>query len=180
VSPYLVDQNFICKRPNEIWLTDITYIPTKEGWLYLAGHRDLFSGEIVGYATGTRMTNSLVCKLLYQAVARKRPGKGLIHHSDWGSQYCSLSYRKLLKRFEIKSSMSRKGNCYDNSPIESFWGILKNELVHHHRYQSRHCAIKEITEFIEVFYNRQRTQKKLGFLPPIEFENQYYENKLAA
>ena len=161
-------------------MTDITYIPTEEGWLYLAGHKDLFTGEIVGYAMGQRMTKSLVSESLFRAVAAKRPAKGLIHHSDRGSQYCSYEYGKLLKQFGMKVSMSGKGNCYDNSPMESFWGTLKQELVYHRRYQSRQEAIQDITEYIEIFYNRQRKQARLGFLSPTIYKQKFYAGQLAA
>jgi transposase InsO family protein len=169
VAPNLLRQNFKTTAPNEVWVTDITHIATDQGWLYLAGHKDLFTGEVVGYAMDSRMTKSLVSESLFRAVAAKRPGDGLIHHSDRGSQYCSHRYRKLLDQFEMRSSMSRTGNCYDNAPMESFWGILKAELVHHRRYATRQQAINEIIEYIEVFYNRQRRQKKLGFLSPASF-----------
>ena len=118
-----LDQKFSANAPNKIWVTDITYIPTVEGWLYLAGHKDIFTGEIVGYAMGERMTRNLVRQSLFRAVATKRPGKDLLHHSDRGSQYCSAEYRKLLEQFGMKESMSRKGNCYDNAPMESFWEL---------------------------------------------------------
>jgi putative transposase len=173
-------QQFTASAPNQIWVTDITYIHTAEGWLYLAGHRDIFSGEIVGYAMSERMTKSLVSQSLFRAVAGKRPGKGLLHHSDRGSQYCSKEYCKLLKQFGMIASMSRRGNCYDNAPMESFWGTLKNELVHHRRYANRQEAIREITEYIEVFYNRQRIQAKLGYLSPVAYEQNYYQLKEAA
>ncbi len=126
----------------------------EEGWLYLAGHKDLFTGEIVGYAMGERITKNLVSQSLFKAVAAKRPGAGLIHHSDRGRQYCAQEYRKLMDQFKMRASMSRKGDCYDNAPMESFWGTLKNELIHHRRYKTREEAIREITEYIEVFYNR--------------------------
>ena len=180
VSPNLLQQRFKTVRPNQIWVTDITYIATDEGWLYLAGHKDLFTGKVVGYAMGSRMTKSLVSTSLFRAVSTKRPRSGLIHHSDRGSQYCSKDYKKLLNQFGMKSSMSRKGNCYDNAPMESFWGILKSELVHHRRYITRQQAINDITEYIEIFYNRQRRQKRLGFLSPVAFENKYYKKQLAA
>jgi len=125
VAANLLDQKFTATAPNKIWVTDITYIPTGEGWLYLAGHKDMFTGEIVGYAMGERMTKNLVSQSLFRAVAAKRPDPGLIHHSDRGSQYCSKKYRKLLDQFKMTVSMSRKGNCYDNAPMESFWGTLK-------------------------------------------------------
>ena len=110
--------------------------PDSKGWLYLAGHKDLFTGEIVGYAMGNRLTKNLVSQSLFKAVAAKRPGAGLIHHSDRGRQYCAHEYRRLMDQFKMKASMSRKGDCYDNAPIESFWGTLKNELVHHRRYRA--------------------------------------------
>ena len=180
VAPNLLNQNFAATAPNQIWLTDITYIRTGEGWLYLAAHKDLFNGEIVGYALGKRMTKALVMKSLFRAVAKKRPPAGLIHHSDRGSQYCSHKYRKMLKQFKMKASMSRRGDCYDNAPIESFWGTLKNELVHHRTYETRQQATRDITEYIEIFYNRQRRQKRLGYLSPSAYERKYYENNLAA
>lgn len=180
VAENLVDQKFTATSPNQIWLTDITYIRTREGWLYLAAHKDLFNGEIVGYALGKRMTSAFVMTSLFRAVAKKHPPAGLIHHSDRGSQYCSKKYWKLIKQFKMKASMSRKGNCYDNAPIESFWGTLKNELVYHRDYQTREEAIREITEYIEIFYNRQRIQKRLGYLSPAAYERKYYEKMLAA
>ena len=180
VAENLLDQNFAADVPNQVWVTDITYIPTAEGWLYLAGHKDLFTGEVVGYAMGERMTKSLVCQSLFRAVATKRPAAGLIHHSDRGSQYCSRKYRKLLEQFKMQSSMSRKGNCYDNAPIESFWGMLKNELVYQRRYATRYEAMQEITEYIEIFYNRQRRQARLGYLSPAAYERRYYKELLAA
>lgn len=180
VADNLLGQEFTATAPNQIWLSDITYIPTGEGWLYLAGHKDMFNGEIVGYAQGARMTKGLVMQSLFRAVAKKRPAAGLIHHSDRGSQYCSLKYRELLSQFKMNASMSRKGNCYDNAPMESFWGTLKNELIHHRRYATRQEAIREITEYIEVFYNRQRRQRKLGYLTPAGYEKRYYEKHLAA
>jgi len=180
VADNLLEQNFTASRPGEIWVTDITYIPTAEGWLYLAGIRDLFNGEIVGYAMSERMTKDLVCKALFRAVVAKRPTAGLIHHSDRGSQYCSYDYQKLLKQFKMQPSMSRKGNCYDNAPMESFWGTLKNELVHHRNYKTRQEAIRELSEYIEIFYNRQRRQARLGYLSPAAYEKNYYMQKIAA
>jgi len=162
-----------------VWVSDLTYIPTKEGWLCCAAHKDLFTGEIVGYALGSRITMELVKQSLLRAVAVKKPGKGLIHHSDRGSQYCAHEYQRLLHRLGIKASMSRKGNCYDNSPIESFWGIMKSELVHHRKYQTRDEAIKDISEYIEVFYNRQRYQNRLGYLSPVLYERQFYVQRAA-
>lgn len=175
IADNLLAQDFTAIAPNQVWLTDITYVPTDEGWLYLAGHKDMCTSEIVGYAMSNRMTKNLVSQSLFQAVAAKRPSAGLIHHSDRGSQYCSHEYSKLLKQFKMQSSMSGKGNCYDNAPMESFWGTLKTELVFHQHYKSRQEAIQAITEYIEIFYNRQRIQKKLGYLSPVAFERQFYK-----
>jgi len=180
VAKNILDQKFEASAPNQIWLTDITYIPTGEGWLYLAGHKDLFTGEVVGYAMAERMTKNLVSQSLLRAIDAKRPKAGLIHHSDRGSQYCAQEYSSLLDRFGMRASMSRKGNCYDNAPMESFWGVLKNEQVHHCRYATRKEAIRDITEYIEVFYNRQRKQAKPEFLSPAAFERLFYEKRLAA
>jgi len=180
VAENLLAQKFEASAPNQIWLSDITYIPTGEGWLYLAGHKDLFTGGIVGYAMAERMTKNLVIQSFLRAVATKGPAAGLIHHSDRGSQYCALEYISLLDRFGMKASMSRKGNCYDNAPMESFWGTLKNEQVYHCRYATRQEAIQDITEYIEIFYNRQRKQARLGFLSPAAFERWFYEKRLVA
>jgi transposase InsO family protein len=179
VADNLLGRNFTATGPNQVWVTDTTYIPTGEGWLYLAGHKDIFTKEIVGYAVDGGMSKGLVSKSLFNAVKTKRPAAGLIHHSDRGSQYCSGEYRKLLEHFGMKSSMSGKGNCYDNAPMESFWGTLKSELVHNRRYSTRQEAIQEITEYIEMFYNRQRRQAGLGFLSPAVYEQQFYTKQLA-
>jgi transposase InsO family protein len=180
VAENSLGQQFEVSRPNSVWVSDITYIPTDEGWLYLAGHKDLFGGEIVGYAMGERLTKNLVSQSLFRAVAARRPAKGLIHHSDRGSQYCAYEYRNILDQFGLKASMSRKGNCFDNAPMESFWGTLKQELVHHRKYRTRQEAIQDITEYIEVFYNRQRRQKRLGYLSPAAYEQRFYAEQRAA
>jgi putative transposase len=180
VAQNLIGQRFKVSRPNAVWVSDVTYIPTDEGWLYLAGHKDIFNGEIVGYAMGERLTKNLVSQSLFKAVAAKRPVSGLIHHSDRGSQYCAHEYRQLLSRFDLQVSMSGRGNCFDNAPMESFWGTLKQELVHHRHYHTRREATAEITEYIEIFYNRQRRQKRLGFLSPAAYAQNYYAGALAA
>ena len=156
------------------------YIPTGEGWLYLAGVKDVFTREIVGYAMSKRMTQELTGRALFRAVQQKRPAAGLIHHSDRGSQYCAHDYRKLLKQFKMKTSMSRKGNCYDNAPMESFWGSLKNELVHHCRYETRDEAKASIQEYIEIFYNRQRRHSRLGYVAPAIFAQNYNNQQQVA
>ena len=180
VAENLLSQQFKVSQPNRVWLSDITYIPTDEGWLYLAGHKDLFTGEIVGYAMGERLTKNLVSQSLFQAIAAKRPAGGLIHHSDRGSQYCAHEYQQILGRFDLRASMSGKGNCFDNAPMESFWGTLKQELIHHRHYASRRDAIRDITEYIEIFYNRQRRQAKLGFLSPAVYSQRFYAGQMAA
>jgi putative transposase len=180
VAENILEQQFKVAAPNKVWVSDITYVPTDEGWLYVAAHKDLFTADIVGYAMGERLTMNLVSQSLFKAVAAKRPAKGLIHHSDRGTQYCSHEYRNILERFGLLASMSRKGNCYDNAPMESFWGTLRQELVHHRRYRTRQEAMRDITEYIEIFYNRQRLQPRLGFLSPAVFEQRYYAGLVAA
>ena len=177
VAPNLLAREFTVSVPNQAWVSDITYIPTAEGWLCLAGIKDLFSGELVGYALNERMTKDLVIQALFRAVRNQKPKPGLILHSDRGSQYCAHDYQKVLVQFDMRPSMSRKGDCWDNSPMESFWGTLKNELVHHRQYSTRYQAKQEITEYIEIFYNRQRKQARLGFLSLVAFTKQYF-NKM--
>jgi len=180
VAENLLGQQFKVYEPNTVWVSDITYVPTDEGWLYLAGHKDLFTGEIVGYAMGERLSRNLVSQSLFRAVVAKRPTQGLIHHSDRGSQYCSHEYTRILEQCGLQASMSGRGNCFDNAPMESFWGTLKQELIHHRRYRSRQEAMRDITEYIEIFYNRQRLQARLGFLSPAAYVKKYYAGLLAA
>jgi len=179
VAENILNQQFQVKEPNEVWLSDITYVPTEEGWLYLAGHKDLFTHEIVGYAMSERMTRNLVGESLFRAVETRRPAQGLMHHSDRGSQYCSYEYQDLLRRFHMRASMSGKGNCFDNAPMESFWGMLKQELIHHCHFKTRQEARRAITEYIEIFYNRQRLQAGLDFLSPAAFAQRYYAGLIA-
>jgi len=173
VAANLLEQRFTATRPDEVWTADITYVATAEGWLDVAAIKDLFAGEIVGRSFGARMTTDLVARALEQAVALRRPPGGLIHHSDRGSQYCSHAYQALLGSYEMRVSMSRTGNCYDNAPVESFWGTLKTELVHHRHYQTRAEAAREISEYIDLFYNRQRRQARLGYLSPAAYTQQF-------
>ncbi|WP_198330677.1 IS3 family transposase [Psychrobacter cibarius] len=170
----VLDQHFDAKRPNESWVSDITYIWTNEGWLYLAGVKDLYTKELVGYAINKRMTADLVCHALNMAIKNKRPSQGLIVHSDRGSQYCSHAYHKIIEQHHFKGSMSGKGNCFDNAPIESFWGTLKNELVYHQEYKTRFTATNEITQYIELYYNQTRIQKGLGYRSPRQVWFDYY------
>jgi putative transposase len=176
VAENILKQQFKAEEPNRIWVSDITYKPTDEGWLYLAGHKDLYSHEIVGYAMGDRLTRNLVRESLIRAISIRKPVEGLIHHSDRGSQYCSYEYRDMLKALKMEISMSGRGNCYDNAPMESFWGTIKQELIHHRHYRSRSEAVQDIREYIEVFYNRQRIQAGLQFLSPAAYTKQYYAN----
>jgi putative transposase len=180
VTENLLNQQFRVAKPNRVWLSDITYVPTDEGWLYLAGHKDLCTHEIVGYAMGERMTKNLISESLFRAVETQRPAEGLMHHSDRGSQYCSYEYRHLLEHFKMQTSMSGKGNCFDNAPMESFWGMLKQELIYHCHFRTRREARQAITEYIELFYNRQRLQAKLGFLAPAVYAQKYYTGLVAA
>ncbi|TEW88316.1 IS3 family transposase [Psychrobacter sp. 230] len=174
VYPNILNQQFDAKHPNESWVSDITYIWTNEGWLYLAGVKDLYTKELVGYAINKRMTADLVCRALNMAIKNKRPSQGLIVHSDRGSQYCSHAYHKIIKQHNFKGSMSGKGNCFDNAPIESFWGTLKNELVYYQDYKTRFIAINDIIGYIELYYNQTRIQKSLGYKSPRQVWFDYY------
>jgi putative transposase len=180
VAPNLLNQTFAPTKPNEVWVVDITYVWTDEGWLYVAGVKDVFTCEIVGYAMGERMTKELCLSALQLAIVCKKPAAGLIHHSDRGSQYCAKAYQEQLKKQGMQTSMSRKGNCYDNAPMESFWGSLKNELIHHQQYPTRQLARDDITEYIEMFYNRQRRHSRLGDVSPATFAKQYWRKQQEA
>lgn len=171
VAPNLLGRNFTVSGPNRVWLADITYIPTAEGWLYLAGVLDLYTRRIVGCAMSPRINAELTLSALGQALARYRPGPGLIHHSDQGKQYADGDYQKLLRQHQAITSMSRRGDCWDNAPMESFWGTLKQELVHHERFETRDEAKAKIFEYIEVFYNGQRRHSSLGSVSPAEYES---------
>jgi putative transposase len=173
VAPNLLNQEFQPTAPNQVWVSDLTYVATGEGWLYLAGIKDVFTCEIVGYAMGERMKPELTGRALFRAVQQHRPAPGIIHHSDRGSQYCSREYRKILRQFRFRVSMSRKGNCFDNAPMESFWGSLKTEMVHHRTFATRDEAVTAIREYIEVFYNRQRRHSRLGYNSPVVFARNF-------
>jgi putative transposase len=170
VAPNLLDQDFTSSRPNEKWLTDITYIPTAEGWLYLAAVLDLYSRRIVGWAMSDNLERPLVIAALQMAFQSRQPAPGLLHHSDRGSQYASDDYQALLTKYQMRCSMSRTGNCYDNAPMESFFGSLKTELVHHCHYLTKAEAKTSIFEYIELFYNRFRRHSALLFLSPANYE----------
>jgi putative transposase len=172
IAPNRLSEAPDCTAPDQVWLTDITYVPTQEGWLYLAGVLDLFSRRIVGWAMGESLAATLTLGALEMALKQRRPGKGLLHHSDRGVQYASQDYRQRLEGAEVKMSMSRKGNCYDNATMESFWSTLKQELVYRCRFDTRAQAQQCIFEWIEVFYNRTRLHSSLGYKSPVDFENQ--------
>jgi transposase InsO family protein len=158
--------------PNQAWAADITYVPTDEGWLYVAGVLDLFSRKLVGWAMATHLETSLTLDALQMAIEQRRPAAGLIHHSDRGVQYASGDFRQRLQDHGLQASMSRKACCYDNAAMESFWSSLKNELVHRCAYQTRAQARQSIFEWIEVYYNRVRLHSSLGYKSPVDFENQ--------
>ena len=168
VAPNMLDRNFEIAVPDTVWLADISYIPTDEGWLYLAAVKDLATMEIVGWSMSDRLKSTLCEDALKMAIRNRRPPKGLIHHSDRGVQYACGDYRKLLEANGIKASMSRKGNCLDNAPMESFFGALKTELVHRTRFRTRREAKAALFEYIEVFYNRQRRHSSVGYRTPAQ------------
>jgi putative transposase len=170
IAPNLLDRNFTAAAPNRIWLADITYIETDQGWLYLATVMDLYSRRIVGWAMADHLRTSLPLAALKMAISAQRPGLGLIHHSDRGVQYASADYRKMMQSAGFRVSMSRKANCYDNAPMESFFHTLKTELVHHSQYATRQEATRDIFAYIEGFYNRTRRHSAIGYTSPIEME----------
>lgn len=156
-------------RPNEVWLADVTYVWTEEGWLYLAAVEDLYTRKIVGWSMSARQTSELVAGALRMAIGRELPAAGLMAHSDRGSQYASGAYQALLAEHGIRCSMSRKGNCYDNAPMESFFATLKKELIHQTRYATRSAARASVFDYIERFYNRVRRHSSLGYVSPEQF-----------
>jgi len=170
VAENLLNQNFVTEKPNTVWASDITYIQTLEGWLYLIVILDLYSRQVVGWAMSDRLTADFVVKALYQAIGRRRPASGCILHSDRGVQYASTDFRNVLKAYGFIQSMSRKGNCYDNAVSESFFHTLKTEHVYEYRYETRAEARQSIFEYIEMFYNRQRRHSALGYRSPVSFE----------
>jgi transposase InsO family protein len=166
-----LERNFAVEAPDQVYAGDITYVWTAQGWLYLAVVIDLYSRKVVGWAMGRRLTSALVCDALQMALWRRRPPKGqLIHHSDRGVQYASRAFRKLLKTHGIAGSMSRKGDCWDNAVVESFFGSLKSERIHWRNYQTREEARVDIVDYIAMFYNSRRLHSYLGYQSPDEFE----------
>ena len=173
VAPNLLNRDFTASRPNEKWVTDISYIRTDAGWLYLAVVMDLFSRCIVGWAMRADLSQALVLSALQMAIDNRQPSPGLLHHSDRGSQYCAHAYRQLQADHGMITSMSRKGNCYDNAAMESFFATLKNERVDRHHYRNRAEARRDIFAYIEGFYNRRRRHSAVGYLSPIAFEKEH-------
>lgn len=177
ISPNLLDQTFYVPAPGLIWVSDITYIRTDEGWLYLTTVIDLFHRKVVGWSMSHRMTaEQTVVAALEHACQRYRPAPGLIFHSDQGIQYASESFRRVLGNYKMLQSMSGKGNCYDNAVAESFFKTIKTELVYHERYRTRRQARNSIFEYIEVFYNRIRKHSYLGYLAPVQYEQLTIKN----
>ena len=172
IAPNLLNREFNVSKPNQVWCADITYIWTHEGWMYLAVVMDLYNRQIIGRAMSNRINKKLVIKALRMAIVRRNPLPGLICHSDRGSQYCSKSYQKLLKAYDMKCSMSKKGDCWDNAVVESFFATLKKERVFHKKYFTRNQCCKDVTSYIEGFYNSIRRHSHLGYMSPIQFEMQ--------
>ena len=170
VAPNLLKQEFSVQDTGQVWVADITYIHTGEGWLYLAAILDLGNRKVVGWSASSRMTRQLAIDALDMALGRHTPSNGLIHHSDRGSQYASNDYQKILRARGIVSSMSRKGNCYDNAVAESFFRWLKTEWVNHHRYRNRSEALSSLFYYIEIFYNRKRRHSTLGYSTPQDYK----------
>lgn len=171
----VLNREFTVNMPHKAWVSDITYVATSEGWVYLATLMDLFSRKIVGWAMSERITKELVLAALDHACDREQPAEGVIHHSDRGSQYASNEYRKRIDHYKMVGSMSRKGNCYDNACIESFHSILKKELVYQTKFRTRKQAYEAIHGYIDIDYNRIRIHSTLGNLSPYWFEKRYYE-----
>jgi transposase InsO family protein len=170
VAPNLLERRFDVEAPNTAWVSDITYLWTRQGWLYLAVVIDLYSRKVVGWSLRERMTADLVCEALDAAVRARRAPPGLVFHSDRGSQYASKVFRRRLFRYRMKQSMSRKGNCWDNAVAESFFATLKKELVRNHVFATREAARSDVFEYIEVFYNRRRAHSALGYETPTSYE----------
>ena len=179
VASNQLDREFEASRPNEKWVADITYIPTTSGWVYLAAVMDLFSRRIVGWAMSDRIDTALVEAALNNALASRRPSEHLLHHSDRGCQYASSDYRVLLEQHEIECSMSRRGNCWDNSPMERFFGAVKGEWINHQRLTSLEAAHRSVFHFIEIFYNRRRLHQALGYVSPVAYEAAQLEHLVA-
>jgi len=170
IAENILARNFTATAPNQKWLTDITYILTREGWLYLAAVLDVYSRKIVGWSTSEWIDTELVKSALRMATTQRMPGAGLLHHSDRGSQYASDAYQQALEDLDMICSMSRKGDCWDNAMMESFFATLKKERIHHESYATRAAARQSVFEYIELFYNPRRRHSALGYLSPEQYE----------
>jgi putative transposase len=180
VHPNTLNQRFSAEKPNQVWMADITYVSTQEGWLYVASVMDLFSRKIVGWHVDSRMTKDLVLTALDRAYQQQQPTGSVLHHSDQGSQYASHEYEKRLKRYRMTPSMSRKGNCYDNACIESFHNLFKRECIYLSHFTSRKQAKQAIFEYIECFYNRKRIHSSIGYVSPVHYERMYVQQQFLA
>lgn len=180
IAPNVLERNFSPESPNTVWAGDITYVPTAEGWLFLAVVIDLFSRRVIGWAMGARIDRQLALDALTMAAARRPSAAGTLHHTDQGSQYASDDYQRALVNLGLLCSMSRRGNCWDNAVVESFFGTLKTEFIHHERFQTRAEAKAKIFDFIETFYNRRRRHSAIDNLSPVDYENACAVTRLAA
>ena len=172
VAPNLLARNFTAEVPDKVWVSDITYLATRTGWLYLTVIIDLFSRMVVGWALSSSLSHEMVVTALKRAIRSRRPGDGLIFHSDRGVQYACTGFRKELGKHRFVQSMSRKGDCWDNAVAESFFGQMKTELIYHEKYEGHQDTLHSIFEYIEAFYNRERRHSTLGYLSPVEYEKQ--------
>ena len=179
VADNLLNQKFKAAEPNRVWVTDISYIGTDEGWLYLATVKDLFDRQIVGFSTGSSITTELCRRALSSAIKRHKPSEGLIHHSDRGVQYASRDYQNMLRKNGMICSMSRTGIPYDNACAETFFSTIKLEMIYHERYRTRAQAQAAIFEYIEIYYNRQRRNAAIGYITPFEHRRRYYQTLVA-
>lgn len=179
VAENILKQDFTTDSTNEVWVSDISYIDTDEGWLYLATVKDIFNKEIVGWTVSNNMKTDLCMRALDNAVRKHRPQEGLIHHSDRGVQYCSNDYQNYLRKHKMICSMSRKGDCYDNACAETFFSAIKCEMLYHKKYKTREEARRDIFWYIEIFYNRKRRHQTLGYKTPVQFKQMHFEGLAA-
>lgn len=180
VAPNHLNQNFMVEAPNKVWASDITYLATQEGWLYLAVVMDLFSRKVIGFSIGDKLKTDLIMNAIKQALYNRDMNKGLMHHSDRGCQYTSKEFKEITSRHGIQLSMSAKGRCYDNAVVESFFHTLKTEETHLCTYRTKEEAKLSIFEYIEVFYNKKRIHSTLGYLSPVDFEKAWENYQIEA
>lgn len=176
VAPNLLEQKFTAQGPDKVWVSDITYVATRTGWLYLTVIIDLFSRLVVGWCLSSSLSHEMAVTALKRAIRRRQPGKDVIFHSDRGVQYACTDFRKELNKHSFIQSMSRRGNCWDNAVAESFFSVMKTELIYHERYNGHQDTLHSVFEYIEIFYNRERRHSTLGYLAPVEYEKQRLKN----